>query len=64
MQDTEKISIPRNVLPQTDGQQEIELHGSATLVCKVMVHVSIYRQLQNREFPVHIVASKSRLVLI
>ena len=27
LQDVEKNSITRNVLPQTNGQQEIELHG-------------------------------------
>ena len=33
---------------------------SATPVCKVTVHISISERLQNREFPVYIVASNSR----
>ena len=65
LQDMEKIFIPKNVLPQTDDQQEIGLHG--------LIHASLHSYgacvylkavLKLGVFSVYLEASKSGLAPI
>ena len=65
MQDNEKISIPRNVLPQTDCQPEIELHGfSDASLQSYGACVCIRAVSKSGVSSIHLVASKSRLAPI
>ena len=62
LQDTEKISIDRNVLSQTDCQREIELHGFSDASLQSYGACVYIRTVSKSEVSsVHLVASKSRL---
>ena len=53
LQDIEKISLSRNVLPQTDGQHKIELHGFGDASLQGYGACVYLRAVSNREFPVY-----------
>ena len=63
LQDMEKISIPRNVLPQIDGQQELELNGlSDASLQGYGLCVSLRTVSKSGAPSVHLVASRSTLL--
>ena len=65
LQDNEKISIARNVLPQTDCQLEVELHGfSDASLQSYGASVCIRAVSKSGVSSIHLVASKSRLAPI
>ena len=62
LQDMEKISIARNVLPQTDCQLEIKLYGFSGASLQSYGTCVYVREVSKSEVPsAHLVASKSRL---
>ena len=55
----EKISVARDVLLQTDWQQEIELHGLSDASLQIYGACAYIRAASKSEFSsVHVVASK------
>ena len=65
LQDVEKNSITRNVLPQTNGQQEIELHGLSDASLQGYDACIYLRAVSKSGVPsAHLVASRSRLTPI